>query len=1022
MSQEQLESILAKGNAKACVKFFAKLSEKQRQAMAKAVQGLAVPIIDEPYIAQPKMDGSYKPNPRLPAAEVAALAVCSLAQLKKIWRHRWQHFPDDDVVFAVFSLRKPAWLDEWAAWACERDIKHWRIIRRLIRAGLCCKPNHDNYTLGMITHLCSSQESKRTIYDALMDDPDLLREDIWRVFEIAGNTSSSLAGWDRFFNPNYNPWITARTNHQKNTWSNALVRLAQEKKLPRHRLLDASLDASARDFGTFQAGWFSRFHEALEPTLKERARRAQAYLALLASRVAPTVSFALKALTLLIKDDLLKPSALLASITPALANRHKGTVQLALQLLDLLGQLHPRLHEPIGLVIAEALLHPSPDVHKKAIDLLSRCSKPLGEDLAQALRERLDHVAASQRARLLVLLGSDSLDKTQGHTEHPDLNEKDLRQRAAALDQPWRQLARVDRLLNSLDAGQADLAGINFDPMAIPRLDPSKRIPPIETVEELIDLCANVLENLDNTTDLERVLDGISRLCAERPDDFDSRTGPLRKRARDFLTKMFVAPFLGCGPGPDLCGLAHAWLAREVLLAHKTGVYEYDKNVDLFHFPASNRTMHVSRFPTVADFQSQRILEIAQRSAAVQAAPLLAAPTHQGGWIEPATLVARALARQGLPMKADRFDQIQALLRLSPDGREVARKPAGKVRGEFGQALRYALGEDEKIGADAPLWIAAARARAPFADDHKLAKAHPGLGPNASAAATYHPKIQEEKLKIDVQPSRPRSGTIDAITVLLTARKHPDSLWHREFRKSAAELHWMMQIWPIQRETWFGFWVQSFADNLDWYEAAWGNRVFLEPLLDQDMPLRPMARLLLALGLSAKEPGESGLATDALIAAIDDARFDALLFGESLAFLLPMLKANRLARSLAQAARVSPLHRHLLNRAVQASLRGNPATAPRDLVALLELLKESLIESGESVTDSEARKYLEKFKPTGKTAKVVRDLLNLANRSQPGHKRQLLLKALGNRIERAESWNVKGPLARTGQEKRNNRE
>jgi hypothetical protein len=1005
MNQQQLESILGEGDVKACLKFFAKLSEDQRQAVSKDVQTLARPILENPFIDL--KDGGFKSNPRLPAAQVAALAACSIAQIKKLWRRRWLHFPEDDLVFSVFSARKPAWLDDWANWACARNIGHWSILRRLVRAGLCSKPDHAHYTLGMITGLCAFHENKATIYDALRDDADLLREDIWRLFEFEGDLSSSLAARDKY------------VKIAKNTWTYALTQLAKEKKLPRKQLLDASLDALARDFGTFQAGWFSRFHEALEPTLKERTERSPAYLSLLGSRVAPTVSFALKALLLLARSDLLEAKALLAAIAPALANRHKGTVQSALQLLDLVGKQNPGLNAQMGIVLADALLHTSPDVHKKAIDLLTRITTPIDPALAQVLRDRLDNVAASQRTRLRGLLESAPAAVVEsGYAGKHELEEKELRKRAAALDPKWRRLAGVDRLLASLDSGQDDLAGIDFDPMQIPRLHPQTRISPIDTVEELIDVCSHVLENPDNTADLERVYDGISRLCADRPDDFDSRTGPLRKRARDHMNRMYAAPFFGCGPLIDLCGLVAAWLGSELLLAKKTGVYEYDKSVDIYQLKGSKQpiTMHVSQKSSVANFQSERVLEIARRCIAGQAVPLLAAPTHQGGWIDPGTLVERAISRQGLAGNSDRLDQIQAFLRLAPDGRAPALKTAGRIKGEFGQALRHALGGKEVIGGDVPLWIAAARARNPFADDEKLCQACPGLGPNAAEAAVYQPKLQpipndpfqRKQLRLDMQPARPASVGRDSITVLLSPKKRVQGFWHDEYRKNAGELRGMLQIWPIQREAWFAAWAQPFADNLDWWEAEWGNRVFLEPLLDPDVPLDPMARLMLALGLAAKEPGESSLATDALIGTIDDARFDPGRFGESLSFLMPMLKAARLARTFAQAARVSPLHRHLLCRAVQATLRGNPEDAPRDLSALLEFLKEGLVEGDEAVTDAQARKYLTNLKAGGKTGRLVRELLGLESKPQPAQNK-LHLQVLANRIQRAELRSSKHP-------------
>jgi hypothetical protein len=47
---------------------------------------------------------------------------------------------------------------------------------------------------------------------------------------------------------------------------------------------DATLDALGRGFSAFRAGWFMRFHDALEPTDAERRERLRAYLDLLASR------------------------------------------------------------------------------------------------------------------------------------------------------------------------------------------------------------------------------------------------------------------------------------------------------------------------------------------------------------------------------------------------------------------------------------------------------------------------------------------------------------------------------------------------------------------------------------------------------------------------------------------------------------------------------------------------------------------------------------------------------------------
>src|SRR5262249_25319465 len=146
----------------------------------------------------------------------------------------------------------------------------------------------------------------------------------------------------------------------------------------------------------------------------------------------------------------------------------------------------------------------------------------------------------------------------------------------------------------------------------------------------------------------------------------------------------------------------------------------------------------------------------------------------------------------------------------------------------------------------------------------------------------------------------------------------------------------------------------ALSGNLDWWEAEWGNKTLLEPLLEPDTPLEQMGLLLLALGLAAKDPGENGLATDALIAAIDDGRVDGELLGGVLAELLPsgLVKAARFAKTLGQAARSSLLHSFTVATAIERSLRGDPGKAPRDMSALLEVLRELLAERQEPLRDA----------------------------------------------------------------------
>lgn len=988
----QLEEALNQGDAKACAVLFTGATEKDRQALAEFAYRRRTELSANSYLET--TPGTFTRNQLLDAAEVAVLATCSFSQLKKLGVRA---VPEEKIAHQVLADRRPAWLSDWARMLLEDNPRYFRLIRMLEREDLCVHPEIDNFWLGMLdTHGALGRFT--SVREGLLADPGLLDE-VWRLFEIEGNGEFSLAARDKYSRP-------------EGKWETALVQLSDEGRLPRARLLDSSLDALARDFAQFRASWFSRFHEALQPTVAERVERADRYLQLLSSKIPPTVSFALKALKILDKAARLPAGAVVAHIGPALFARQKGTVLEALRLLDRAAQREPDRKVRVTHGAAEAIRHESAQVQEAVLDLIQKHGVPNDAKLAQLLGPCASELSASLRPRLQAWLETSEGVPARETAEVQSTDVRALLQRARKLDRNIAKLAGVDDALAAVDEARCTLPSLDFDPMAIPRLDSDRRIKPIEDLDELIDVFAHVLEEQGDPMEVERVLDGVSRLCDQRPEDFAARTGPLRKRALDHLAKG-AGPFVGCGVLADLCGVARAWLSGEVILPVMDRVHQYDETLHEYHYDSARTQTGFFRYhlPTARTFLSRRAFAVARRAAIGDAAPLLAAPTHAGGWIDPRELVKRALLLASLRREGDSVDQIQALLRLAPDHRDTALKAAQKICGEFGQTVRYALGGDEPIGDHSSLWVAAARARNPCRDDEEVENKHPGLGPDAGQAARYQASVRKRAqtkyhtLRVQVEPPPPAQWELERVTVLLNPQpRKPDEYHHVETRESTADLRWMLTVWPMQLESWFARALPRFADNLDWWEAQWANRTLLDPLLDPDVPLKPMALLMLALGLAAKEPGESGLATDALIAAIDDGRLDAHKLGATLAFLAPMIKNTRLVRTLGQAARISPLHVHGIAQVIQGVLRGDPASAPRDLQALLELLKESLTEMGEAVTDAEARGYLEKIEASGKTARLVRELLALEEKPAALIRSQALLRALEHRIGRAESW------------------
>jgi hypothetical protein len=952
LTVEKLEAIRHTPNAdaKACLALFAGASEDERQTVAEYAMRWA------------------KANPFDNLAASAALAACSLGQLKKLG---WRHVPGDEDAYAVLAARRPPWLAEWAQWILEATPRYFPAVRRLVCEGLCPRPDTENYWLGMLDHSGPTLGRDVSVHDALLADPGLL-EEVWHLFEIEGSGEFSLAARDKYCRP-------------EATWEVALVQLAQEGKLSRARLLDASLDALARDFAQFRAGWFSRFHEALQPTLDERAARAERYLPLLASKIPPTVSFALNALNFLDRAGRLPAAAVLTHVGPVLLARHKGTVREALRLLDRAAQTEPASKGAITRLAAEALRHEAAEVQAAALDLIEKHGSHDDETLVQLLCAQAEALAASQRPRLLAWLPGVSAEPSAA----PVTETGPLLARAQKLPRALARQTGVDQAVAALKSGSAHVPALALVGADVPRLHADRAIPSITDLDELIDCFAAVLEEPGEPDAVERVLAGVGRLGDQRPDDFARRTGPLTKRAGTLLKRLWVGPFQGIGPLPDLCGLALAWTTGEVPK------------------PAPDRIVR-GEPRAVLHFLSRRVHALAERAGKAQAGPLLAAPTHKGGWIDPLALVERVRA---LPEPADLLDQVQALLRLAPDNRAAALRKSGKLPGELGAALRHALGaKDIEIGPTAALWVAAARARNPSGDDAAVEARHPNLGPDAGTAARLsarrHPKGPYHYWCIEQQPALPKHVPLEFPSVLLHAGVRMVKYFCPVSRWDAAAVRWAGSVWPLGIEAWFAAGVLVIGQNIDWFEAEWGNRAYLEPLLDPDVPLQPMALTLLVLGLAAAEPGESGLATDALIAAIDDGRLDGPTLGTAMGTLLAMgqVKLGRWAKTLAEAARLSPLHAAVVALALQRALQDLPEPPPRDLQALLELLHELLSAAGTGLTLEPTRDALSRQKVAGKTGKLVRALLALPTGSASAQAEAAAARALAGRLERAERW------------------
>lgn len=199
--------------------------------------------------------------------------------------------------------------------------------------------------------------------------------------------------------------------------------------------------------------------------------------------------------------------------------------------------------------------------------------------------------------------------------------------------------------------------------------------------------------------------------------------------------------------------------------------------------------------------------------------------------------------------------------------------------------------------------------------------------------------------------------------------------------QDAASLRYLVANEPGYLEDFFARGCVALGNNLNWSEAHWENRVYLDLLLQPSTPItvhQPMAQLLLALALAGKEPGQTALAVDILVHASLEGR----LGNEALAIQLhdllasQLVMAKRYSKSLASTVRADSRLAKPIFDLLCEMVMVDPLSPPADLAALLELLLELAITLPCSLP-STTRTAISQLTLGGKGRSVLKNLLAL---------------------------------------------
>ena len=233
---------------------------------------------------------------------------------------------------------------------------------------------------------------------------------------------------------------------------------------------------------------------------------------------------------------------------------------------------------------------------------------------------------------------------------------------------------------------------------------------PIASFEELVEEMLIAAEHPQDLDRIERVLAGAVRLAGDMPGDAAELIAPLKSPMKRFAERRhWGADFKT--PRFALHDVCLAWAGTR----------------------PENVAVEADDPTAVIALRNQSIIEaILSGEERIQ----YSAPTHAGCWIDPVTVVERSLAAvdANAPKSLGLADQCLALLRLAPDNRRQALTAASGLEGDWGLAVRYALGDDGPLCRTPGLAVAAARSRAPFGVDENVASI-----PSAAAAGGQRP-------------------------------------------------------------------------------------------------------------------------------------------------------------------------------------------------------------------------------------------------------------------------------------------
>ncbi|MFK7770935.1 MAG: DUF6493 family protein [Saprospiraceae bacterium] len=892
-------------------------------------------------------------------------------------------FFETDVIDGVLDFYIPSWLSDYVISSNEGEVFSeitYLWLMEKMEKGLV------KYDESLIVNLlCKSiyyQNGKDPIVknrfkyhyhpENLEKYPATLQEHFWLIFQYETNIYYS----DRWINFN------DKKIKEDASWNKNIIRLIQEQKLPRQRVLKESINATTRNFNRNLINWYIDLFLRLNPTMEELLKMQGDLFQAFNSTQTKSINEVLKLCKKLVLEKGFDDKSFLENVPILIASETKSIVNSTLMILEKLGKRESKLKSVIALLCCGAFLQTDKSIQHRASKIIEKYGSVDDEKLVSELTMYESEMMSEAKEML------------QGFFQR--INSESL------TDNFEEDFVVVKPMLIS-EENKIELPN-NFDDFVF-------------LVSQVFDgnaswhfdfLPAAILKFHDqiNKNNVEKLLPAFQR--AQKlifNFNVNKRVGFLENLLAQFFLEYMIWMM---GQYPESEGFQK--------IINQRNKKEEKKKRDWARYESPTISLEYWNIGQKEEyyFPFKFLLEAAmEKMKSKDNLPLLSTPTHQPYWLNPQTYIKRLSQYQQQNKTPNRADWQMAISRLAPENKEENIKLAKeKLKGEWLDLMLFILQESivpPKKSAYFNEWKMAIYAKYPSLDLEQLQTQFPTYQVNRKWLGEFDIDFEQVEIQKYFYDSKTKQyGEKPALEARLLINGKDNYIYspiedkpNSSVEKYQEKNFFLLQWIYLDKSRFLGYAndisrlfslspknlqpilsqvdINSMRHSTFWEEEDKKLKLIsANVLLENWIGGGEIAHLFVATGMVCSDKTIREICAEIWIKGVNENSINHITLGQIIGKLaaidyFPLKRMTDMMMS--SLMKISAQHQHKLEILITEMLIQLPAEPIRNTKKLLEIYQETLKLNGATITDNRLISQLEKWKTNGSLKKIVVALL-----------------------------------------------